>query len=120
MRSNINLVIEIIGPNRSFCSENVTFDLKSLKDGDSERFMQNLIMRATIRKKSAEDDLKIPFFVERLPTSLLITYIPFFAGLLLWFLLLLSIDNVFVSLQQVIIESQFVGKDNMSLSPLTW
>lgn len=81
LEPNVNLVIEIVGPNRSFCTENVTFDEETLKDRESERFMQNLILRATIRKKSTEVNLKIPFFVEKFVDHLLITYIPFFTGL---------------------------------------
>lgn len=82
-----SLVIEIVGPNESFSSEKVVIQSNTNSNEDQknqlksfDQIAQNLLMRAAMKTKNYDKNLKIPFFHECLEDHLMVTYVPLFSG----------------------------------------
>ncbi|CAG2162110.1 unnamed protein product [Oppiella nova] len=76
----LNLMIEIMGPNNTMCSEKIAVFSQKRKFS-SDVITKSLIEDFLNRKKSSEDILKIPFFYEVFSNKIVVTYIPLMKGI---------------------------------------
>ncbi|XP_054164819.1 uncharacterized protein LOC128962470 [Oppia nitens] len=75
----LNLIIEIMGPNNSMCSERIAiFNPKKRFSAD---VVTTSLIEHFIHKNKSENTLKIPLFYEVFSNKIVVTYIPLMKGI---------------------------------------
>lgn len=78
---NLTLIVQIHGPNQSFCSEIINInDQFETNFTEIDETTQYLVVRASMKIKDDESKLIIPLFYESIGDCIKITYIPLFVG----------------------------------------
>lgn len=78
---DLTLIVQIHGPNQSFCSEIIHFNDKfETNFTEIDETTQYLVIRASLKIKDDESKLIIPLFYESFSDCIKFTYIPLFVG----------------------------------------